>query len=193
MSQAVREGSRRLERLKGENRQLKADLERYRRAVLNGGALTRLVRLYDDLSLAADPLKGRPVETSAAQHPFDRPLLYLSTHMARAQLHVVDRALHRVADWIDRTMDEGERSPAGDACPACGGRTDGQGRPPNRRRLARVFLERNLGAGPVRQEFLFCAARTVGVALSTLRRAADELGVQRFDEDGERWWRLEQP
>jgi hypothetical protein len=186
----VREAARRQERLEGENRQLKADLARHCRAVLNGGALTRLVRLYDDLSLQADPVKGRPVETSAAQHPFDRPVPYLSTQTARAQLHVVDRALHRVADWIDRQMDESEASPRDDACPACGSRVDRQGRPPNRRRLARLFLEKNLQGAPVRQEHVLYAAQTVGVAASTLRRAADELGVVRFEEDGERWWRL---
>ena len=190
MSQAVREKSRRLERLEGENRQLKADVERYQRAVLNGGPLPRLIRLYDDLSLAADPMRGRPVETSAQQHPFDRPLPYLSTHMARQHLRVIDHAVRRLADWVDRTMDESERSPAGDACPACGGRVDRQGRPPNRRTMARLFLEKNLQAGPIRQEIIVCAAQTVGVALSTLRRAADEIGVLRFDEQGERWWQL---
>jgi hypothetical protein len=188
-----REHQRRIERLEGENRALKADLERYRRASLNGGSLTRLVRLYDDLALAADPVRGRAVESSSSQHPFDRPLPYLASQTARAQLHIVDRAVHRLADWIDRQMDDTERKPPGDACPACGGRVDRQGRPPNRRRMARLFLEKNLqGGSAFRDDTIRWAATQLGISKDTLRRAADELGVRRWCEDNVWWWQLQQ-
>jgi len=186
----TREAARRIERLEGENRQLKTDLARYSRATLNGSPLVRLVRLYDDLCLAADPVKGRPVETGGGQHPFDRPLVYLHTQKARGLQQVADRALRRLTEWIDRQMDDSEQKPAADACPACGGRVDRQGRPPNRRRAARLFLEKSLAAGPVRCDVLAQAASQVGVTLSTMRRAADDMGVVRYDEGGDRWWGL---
>jgi hypothetical protein len=191
MSQ-VREAARRLEKLEAVTREQRAQLERVGRASIDDPEFSRLVKLYSDLALAADPMKGRPTESGGSCHPDDRPLIYLATQKARQRKRQVDRGVRGLSRFIDQSMDESEPDPPGDACPCCGSQVDRQGRPPNRRRLARLFLEQNLQAGPVREEHVRAAAQSqsVAIAQSTLRRAADELGVVRFDEDGMRWWRL---
>lgn len=188
MSQGLREAIKRADRAEGANRELRRDLERFEAVALASVPMSRLLRLYADLLLASDPLRGRPLESSTPQHPFDRPLPYLSTQSARSRLRLVDRALYRLSDSVAVFFDEGERgSPV--CCPVCGGRVDERGRPPNRRRQARIFLEKNLvEAQP--EDTVRSAAQMLDISRSTLLRAADELGVIRFDEGGRRWWRI---
>ncbi len=190
MSQAVRDAVRRAEKLEAVAREQRAQLERVGRAAADDPEFARLVKLYSDLALAADPMKGRPIESGGSCHPDDRPLIYLATQKARLRKRQVDRGVRGLSKFIDQSMDESEPDPPGDACPCCGGQVDRQGRPPDRRRLARLFLEQNLQAGPVCEEHVRAAAQTLGIAKDTLKRAAQELRVRRFEENNVWWWQL---
>jgi hypothetical protein len=183
-----REAVKRAERAEAAQHEMLRELERHQLVRHTSGPMMRLQRLYADLLLASDPVRGRPIETSTPQHPFDRPLPYVSTQSARSRLRMVDHALHRVGDTIAAFFDENERG-VPDCCPACGGRVDGLGRPPNRRRQAREFLESLLQAERS-EDTVRTAAQKLGIARSTLRRAADELGVIRVQLDGTSTWRL---
>jgi len=181
--------SRRVERLDGENRALKAQVQAVQHALLGEGPLLGFLLAYDRLDEASDPLMGRQIEGGSRPHPYDRPMPHVSTARARDLQRKVDRALRPLADvMVDFFNDD--RVPQG-VCLACGGDADRSGRPPNRRLAAQSFLRENL-AVPVREEHLRSAAEQHGISRQTLRRAADVLGVTRFDEGGDRWWRLEQ-
>jgi hypothetical protein len=193
MSQGVREANRRADRLEAALREAQKRNEAVEHALLSTGPLRRLLRLYDDLDLAADPMKGRSVEGGGGQHPFDRPMPHLSTVEARELQRIVDRALFRICDVVADWLNSSEPKVLRNVCPGCGGQTDRSGRPPNRRLMARLFLEKNLqGGGPVSEETVRWAAQSLGIARDTLRRAADELRVRRFEADGVWWWQLKE-
>ena len=178
--------SRRVERLDGENRALKAQVQAVQHALLGQGPLMGFLLAYDRLDEASDPLMGRQIEAGSRPHPYDRPMPHVSTARARELQRRVDRALRPLSDVIVDFFN-GDRLPHR-VCLACGdpART---GRPPSRRLMAERFLAANL-SGPVREEHLRAAAESHGISRQTLRRAADVLGVVGFDEGGERWWRL---
>jgi hypothetical protein len=188
---AVRDAARRAERAENALREAQKQVEAVQHALLSTGPLRRLLSLYDTLDSAADPVPGRQVEGGSAPHPFDRPMPYLSTRDARDLQRAVDRTLFRVCDVIaDWFNSETHAAPRG-LCLGCGGPVDRTGRPPNRRAMARLFLEKNLQGGqPVSEETVRWAARHLGIARDTLRRASQELQVRRFEQDGQWWWQL---
>lgn len=192
MSQAVREANRRADRAESALRAAQRKLEAVEHARLGGGPILRLLRLYDDLDLAADPVKGRTVEAGGAAHPFDRPMPHLSTLEARELQRTVDRALFRVcdviADWLNST--DQTRGIRRDVCPGCGGPVNRTGRPAKRRQAAVLFLQLNLKHGPQPEETVLAAARQLDISRDTLRRAAKDAQVTVFDQDGLRCWRL---
>ena len=64
---------------------------------------------------------------------------------------------------------------------------------PNRRKKrdeAKVFLEEQLADGAMEQNEIDDLAKEQGIKYGTLRRAADELGVECFQERRKWWWRL---
>jgi len=184
----VRDALRRADRAEAALRAAQRSVEAVQRALLSTGPLMRFLRLYSDLDQAAEPLAGRQVESASPPHPFDRPMPHLSTLEARHLQQMADRALHRMCDVIADFFNE-NRAP-NRVCLACGGPVDRTGRPPSRRRAAMQFLRTNLAGGPIPEEIILQAARVGEISRSTLRRAADELGVGRVLEDGQWWWKL---
>jgi hypothetical protein len=178
--------TRKQQNLAGENRALKQQLEAVTHARLSNGPLLRFLLAYDQLDQQSEPLQGRPYETASSPHPYDRPLPYVATMRSRDLQGRVDRALGPLADRITDFLN-GDPTPGRGECLACGGRVGG--RPPTARLRAVRFLQQCLDK-PMREEHLLAAARQHGVSRQTLRRAADELRVARFDEEGERWWAL---
>jgi hypothetical protein len=177
-----------VERLDGENRALKAQVQAVQHALLGQGPLMGFLLAYDRLDEASDPLMGRQISGGSSPHPFDRPMPHISTSRARELQRLVDRAVGPLVDAISDFFNE-DRLPRG-VCLACGGVADRSGRPPSRRLLAERFLRDNLSA-PVRAAHMFAAAVSHGISRQTLLRAAESVGVVRFDEGGERWWRLQ--
>lgn len=190
MSQGLRDAVHRAVRAEGTVRELQKQLDAVQHALLSTGPLMRFLLLYDDLDQAADPLKGRPVETGTQQHPFDRPMPHISTYEARELQRMMDRALHRMSDLAADFFNDHEHRIRTGVCVGCGGPIDRSGRPPNRRRLARIFLETNLDGAPQPADVMWAACQQAGLARNTVRRAADELRICRYWQDGRQWWQL---
>lgn len=167
-------------------RESQRQVEPVQRALLSDGPVFSFLVEYDRLDMAAEPLHGRRVESGGVPHPCDRPLPYLSTRDARAMKRRVDRAvgalLSELTDWLN-----GERPPAG-RCLCCGGTVDRSGRPPVRRRAAETRLIALLSDGRLPERVVL--GQMAGVPRSTLRRAAEELGVGRVLEGGVWFWQL---
>jgi len=174
-----------------------SDLEKAAFAADHPG-LRRLAGLYADLAFAAEPGKGRrPFDAGpVSQHPDDRPLLHEPTQTRREQLRSLDRAIDQlcveVGTWLgDETDWVSERA----YCPNCG-----RGEHPgahHRRELddAAEWLRAVLACGPVRATLLFEEGHRQGWSRSQLRKAGDELGVQRAQgkKGGPKrswWWAL---
>lgn len=189
MAQIVRDSSRRLRRVEGALRaaqQQNAALAE----ICQHPVGSRFLKVYGELLAASDPLRGRSIEAGGSSHPFDRPMPTQFAQEFRQALRRVDRALARMCDWMVDLLNASDPRPGGPVCVACGGPVDRSGRPPSRRAMACVFLEKNLQGPPVREETVRWAAQSLGIGRDTLRRAADELGVRRFVEDNVWWWEL---
>lgn len=188
-----------LERSEAARRLQLRELERNQLAAHLGGPIRRLTRLYLDLLEATDPLRARTYDAAPhSGHPDDRPLPHQPTESRRRQLRAVETEIDRIADRAARMLgDPVDYTDPTVTCPACG-RCESIARQRHRRvDEARLFLETALASGPVRQTELEAAAAKVrrpdgrsGIPWSTVRRAADRLGITPRQQGRSWWWEL---
>jgi hypothetical protein len=169
------------------------DLELAQLILHQSGPMRRLNRLYAELLLASDPVRGRSYDSDSHRHPFDQPPPHLRNARLRSVLENIDRLITNAADAIAGAAfgDPVDYSQPRDICPNCGLRTDlGRRRRDGRKFQAAVnTLDTAIPKGrTVPATVAHDVAQHLDVSVRTVERAADRLSIRKFQRDGQWWW-----
>lgn len=186
-----------LEKERGTSRELRTKLEQYRLFDLLPPEFRRLFKLAVEYVLVLDPTPGRNLDSGGHSSQFDRPLPHTKNAPLRRYFDVVasEKADHLSDEMAKKLGDPVDLQPPPSRCETCG---HSEHPAKHRRRQtdrAREHLTRLLAHGAHPASLIKETGDIVGLSWSSLRRAADLLGVKResgcvFMQDGVWWWRL---